>query len=77
MIESNVGEIKNTGGRNAGSITAAKFLEHFVDDKPWVHLDIAGVDIASSNKGWISKGATGQVVRTLVNTALGFAGEGS
>ena len=75
QIKSTVGEIKNTGGRPAGSITAAKFLEHFVDETPWVHLDIAGVDMASKNKGWISKGASGQCVRALVNLALGFADE--
>ena len=73
QIKSTVGEIKNTGGRPAGSITAAKFLEHFVDETPWVHLDIAGVDMATKNKGWISKGASGQCVRALVNLALGFA----
>ncbi|HCU99889.1 MAG TPA: leucyl aminopeptidase, partial [Dehalococcoidia bacterium] len=73
QIKSTVGEIKNTGGRGAGSITAAKFLEHFVDTTPWVHLDIAGVDMASKDKGWISKGASGQAVRALVNLALDFA----
>ncbi len=73
QIKSAVGEIKNTGGRPAGSITAAKFLEHFVDETPWAHLDIAGVDMASKNRGWISKGASGQGVRALVNLALGFA----
>ncbi len=73
QIKSNVGEIKNTGGRPAGSITAAKFLEHFVDKKPWVHLDIAGVDIATRNSGWVTKGASGHGVRALVNLALDFA----
>ena len=75
QIKSTVGEIKNTGGRAAGSITAAKFLEHFVDKTPWVHLDIAGVDMASKDRGWISKGASGQAVRALVNLALDFADE--
>jgi len=75
QLKSNVSVIKNIGGRPAGSITAAKFLEHFVDDKPWVHLDIAGVDMASKDKGWVTKGASGQVVRALVNLALGFADE--
>ena len=75
QIKSSVGEIKNTGGRQAGSITAAKFLERFVDKTPWVHLDIAGVDMASSNKGWITKGASGQGVRALVNLALAFGEE--
>lgn len=75
QLKSNVSVIKNVGGRPAGSITAAKFLEHFVDGKPWVHLDIAGVDMASKDKGWVTKGASGQVVRALVNLALGFADE--
>ncbi|MXY72063.1 MAG: leucyl aminopeptidase [Dehalococcoidia bacterium] len=75
QLKSNVSVVKNIGGRPAGSITAAKFLEHFVDEKPWVHLDIAGVDMASKNKGWITKGASGQVVRALVNLAVGFADE--
>ena len=72
QLKSNVSVVKNIGGRPAGSITAAKFLEHFVDEKPWVHLDIAGVDMASKDKGWITKGASGQVVRALVNLALSF-----
>ena len=72
QLKSNVSVVKNIGGRQAGSITAAKFLEHFVDEKPWVHLDIAGVDMASKDKGWITKGASGQVVRALVNLALSF-----
>ena len=70
QIKSTVGEIKNTGGRDAGSITAGKFLERFVDDTPWVHLDIAGVDMAKENKGWITKGASGQAVRALINLAV-------
>ena len=70
QIKGSVAEIKNTGGRNAGSITAAKFIEAFVDDVPWAHLDIAGVDVMSKNNGWISKGASGYSVRTLVNLAL-------
>jgi len=75
QIKSTVGEIKNTGGRQAGSITAAKFLERFVDKTPWVHLDIAGVDMASESKGWITKGASGQAVRALINLAVAFGEE--
>ncbi|GAB4323132.1 MAG: leucyl aminopeptidase [Dehalococcoidia bacterium] len=70
QIKSSVADIKNTGGRNAGSITAAKFLERFVGDTPWVHLDIAGVDMAEKTKGWVTKGASGYGVRPLVNLAL-------
>ena len=67
QIKSDVSDIKNVGGRPAGSITAAKFLENFVGDTPWVHLDIAGVDMASKTKDWVTKGASGQAVRTLIN----------
>lgn len=73
QLKSDVADVKNVGGRPAGSITAAKFLERFVDRTPWVHLDIAGVDMASKDNGWITKGASGQGVRALVNLALGFS----
>ncbi|SFZ80899.1 leucyl aminopeptidase [Devosia enhydra] len=49
MIESRFADIKNTGGRNAASITAAQFLARFVKDVPWAHLDIAGMAFAGSN----------------------------
>jgi len=67
QIKSDVSDVKNVGGRPAGSITAAKFLEKFVGETPWVHLDIAGVDMATKNSGWVTKGASGQAVRTLIN----------
>jgi len=66
QIKSDVADIKNTGGRDAGSITAAKFLEVFAKDTPWVHLDIANVMSVSSDKGWQVKGMKGTPVRTLV-----------
>jgi leucyl aminopeptidase len=72
QIKGTVAEIKNTGGRNAGSITAAKFIEAFVDDVPWVHLDIAGVDVMEKYDGWVAKGASGYSVRALVNLAVGM-----
>jgi leucyl aminopeptidase len=73
LIKSNVGDIKNSGARGAGSITAAFFLKEFVDDRPWAHLDIAGVDFFDKEKGTIVKGASGTPVRTLVNLALDLA----
>jgi leucyl aminopeptidase len=73
QIKSEVADIKNTGGRGAGSITAAFFLKEFVGDTPWVHLDIAGVDFFEKEKGVIVKGASGIPVRTLVNLALELA----
>jgi len=70
QIKSDVADMKNTGGRGAGSITAAMLLREFVGDTPWVHLDIAGVDNYDRDKGVIVKGASGIPVRTLVNLAL-------
>ena len=74
QIKGDWGDIKNTGGREAGAITAAAFLSHFVGDTPWVHLDIAGTARTKSQKGWIVKGHTGVPVRTLVNFVLAEAG---
>lgn len=70
LIKSDVAEIKNTGGRKGGAITGAKFLQHFVGDTPWVHLDIAGTFETDKEKGYQPKGATGVMVRTLVNLAV-------
>ena len=59
QIKSNVADIKNVGeGRWGGAITAAKFLEEFVQGKPWVHLDIAGPAFLENPKPWIDAGAT-------------------
>jgi leucyl aminopeptidase len=72
LIKGDVADIKNIGGRWGGAITAAKFLQRFVGDKPWVHLDIAGPSFASSNNPFREGGATGCMVQTLVETAAGF-----
>ncbi len=69
LLKSDIADCKNVGGRWGGAITAAKFLEKFVSGKPWVHLDIAGPAFASSNKGHREGGATGCLVRTLVEIA--------
>ncbi|MGH2611387.1 MAG: leucyl aminopeptidase family protein, partial [Tepidiformaceae bacterium] len=69
-IKSDVADQMNTTKRGAGTIAGAKFLEPFAGDTPWVHLDIAGVDMMSSEKGWVSKGASGYSVRALINLAL-------
>lgn len=68
--KSRVADIKNTGGRYAGAITAAQFLAEFADDTPWVHLDIAGPSMLEKGRSYLAKGATGVPVRTLVNLAL-------
>jgi leucyl aminopeptidase len=73
LNKSNVADVKNSGGRGAGSIAAAFFLKEFVDDRPWAHLDIAGVDFFEKEKGVLVKGASGIPVRTLVNLALDLA----
>jgi leucyl aminopeptidase len=73
LNKSNVADVKNTGGRNAGSIAAAFFLKEFVDERPWAHLDIAGVDFFEKEKGTLVKGASGIPVRTLVNLVLDLA----
>jgi leucyl aminopeptidase len=69
LIKSNVADIKNSGGRWGGAITAAKFLEEFVNKVPWVHLDIAGTAQTEKERGYIVKGATGVGVRTLISLA--------
>lgn len=73
LIKGDVGDIKNTGGRWGGAISAARFLKHFVAEKPWVHLDIAGPAFAASNKPHREGGATGHMVKTLVEVARRFS----
>ncbi len=68
-IKSDIADIKQTGGRAASSITAAKILEQFVDDTKWAHLDIAGTSYLESKKPYQEKGATGVGVRTLAELA--------
>jgi leucyl aminopeptidase len=70
QLKSDIADIKNTGGRYGGAITAAMFLKEFVNDTPWVHLDIAGTSDIDKVKGYLVKGATGVGVRTLVNLAI-------
>lgn len=60
------GQIKNVGGREAGSTTAALFLQHFVDGPVWAHLDIAGSSFHESACGRCAAGATGQPIATLI-----------
>ena len=62
--------VSNSPGGPAGTIVGAKFLEHFVGDVPWVHLDIAGTAWSEKNEGYISKGATGAGVRLLTQFLL-------
>lgn len=70
QIKSDVADIKNVGeGRWGGAITAAKFLERFVGDTPWTHVDIAGPAFAEKPRPWTDGGGTGFLVRSLVELA--------
>ncbi len=71
--KSDVADLKNSGGRNASSITAAQFLAEFAGDTPWVHLDIAGTSLTEKERGYLVKGATAVPTRTLVNLVLALA----
>ena len=66
MIRSDIGDIKNTGGRFGGAITAAEFLHAFAEDTPWIHLDIAGLAWIEENKPFIAKGPSGVGVRSIL-----------
>ena len=66
-LKSEIADMKNTGPRPGGSITAALFLKQFIKNTPWMHLDVAGPVWADSPNGVNNKGATGFPVRTLVN----------
>ena len=70
QIKSDIADIKQTGGRTASAVTAAKILENFVGDAAWAHLDIAGTSYVDSKKPYQEKGSTGVAVRTLAELAL-------
>jgi leucyl aminopeptidase len=72
QIRSNIADIMNTGGRWGGASTAAVFLKEFVDDTPWLHLDIAGTAWMEENKSWIAKGPSGIGVRSLIEFVRSF-----
>jgi leucyl aminopeptidase len=67
LIKSNIADIKNSGGRPAGAITAGMFLAEFAEKTPWVHIDIAGTVSSDKDSGYNVKGATGVGVRTLIH----------
>ena len=69
MLKSDVADTKNTGERAGGSITAALFLQKFVGDNTWAHLDIAGAAFGNSASGASTKGGSGAAVATLVGFA--------
>jgi leucyl aminopeptidase len=71
-LKSAFADLPNVGGRWGGAITAAKFLEEFVEGKPWVHLDIAGTAWLDDGKPHLAKGPSGVPTRTFVNLALSW-----
>jgi leucyl aminopeptidase len=73
LLESEIADLRNIGTSGmGGALTAGLFLEAFVGDVPWVHLDIAGPARAASDDGELAKGGTGFAVRTLVEVARTF-----
>jgi leucyl aminopeptidase len=66
QIKSDIADIKNTGGRWGGAITAAEFLKVFAEETPWIHLDIAGPAWLQESKPYIAKGASGVGVRSIL-----------
>ena len=74
LDKSSIADIQNIGGRSGGAITAAKFIEFFVEDTPWVHFDIAPTNFVGKSERenhYRLRGATGVIVRTLVNFIMG------
>lgn len=76
QIKSDVADVKNTGGRPAGAITAGLFLQHFIGDYPWAHIDIAGVGINPKPYGYTPRGGTGFGARLMVELVRGWENEG-
>jgi leucyl aminopeptidase len=70
LIESSIADIKQTGGRYGGAITAAKILEHFVDSTSWAHLDIAGMEFIENKSSFIEQGASAFGARALAALVL-------
>ena len=68
-----MGDLLNSGGRPAGTITAGYFLKEFVGDIPWAHLDIAATARTDKESGYTVKGHTGFAVRTLVKLVTDLA----
>ena len=74
LLDSEVADLANiSSGRYGGALTAGIFLQQFVGDRPWVHLDIAGPSRAPSDDGYVVKGGTGFGVRTLIELVTEFA----
>ena len=76
LLDSEIADVKNVGGPQAGALTAGLFLKEFVGSTPWAHLDIAGPMRADADDGWLSKGATAFGVRTFVELCERYAAPG-
>jgi leucyl aminopeptidase len=74
LMKSEIADVKNAGGRAAGSITAAWFLREFVEGYPWAHLDIAGTAYSDREDATRVKGPTGVGVRLFSELVLGRQG---
>jgi leucyl aminopeptidase len=72
QIKSEIGDIKNTGGRWGGASTAAEFLKVFAEETPWIHLDIAGLAWVEDSKPYIAKGPSGVAVRSILEWVRSF-----
>jgi leucyl aminopeptidase len=71
MIKSDIADIRNTGtGKGGGAITGAWFIKEFVDDTPWIHLDIAATTWVDAGRPWLAKGPTGVAIPSLVDFAM-------
>lgn len=69
QMRSDIADLKNTGGRDGGTLTAAAFLHAFVGETPWVHLDVAGTAYLDRGSAWSAKGPTGVPVRAFLALA--------
>jgi leucyl aminopeptidase len=76
QIKSDIADLKNTGGRPGGAETAAAFLQNFVADVPWIHLDVAGTAYLDNESSFLAKGPTGTPVRAFVALAEDLAKNG-
>lgn len=72
LLDSNVADIRNIGGPYGGAITASLFLNEFVGETPWAHLDIAGPMNADGDEGWLSRGATAFGTRLLIDLVANY-----
>jgi leucyl aminopeptidase len=77
QIKSDIADLKNTGGRAGGALTAGAFLKAFVGDTPWIHLDVAGTAYLDGESSFMAKGPTGTPVRAFVNIVEDLAKNGT